>query len=100
MLPPWLPEALASAESAADVHALAQAHNLLGLLASRAGDADRQWGTSRPAWRLAEEADDQAAQVAALNNLALAYRDSGASTRPSSTSGRHWTLHGAGGPAP
>ena len=70
-------EALTSAESAADARALAQAHNLLGLLASRTGEADVAVRHLETSLALAEDVDDQAAQVAALNNLALAYRDGG-----------------------
>lgn len=70
-------ESLAAAESAADVAALAQANNLLGLLASRAGSpAEAAWHL-QASLTLAQRADDRAAQVAALNNLALASRAGG-----------------------
>jgi tetratricopeptide (TPR) repeat protein len=71
-------EALEEAETAADVHALAQANNLLGLLASRAGAVDKAVQHLETSLALATGAGDQAAQVAALNNLALAHRDGGA----------------------
>jgi tetratricopeptide (TPR) repeat protein len=71
-------ESLAAAESAADVRALAQANNLLGLLAFRAGAADEALRRLETSLTLAEGADDRGAQVAALNNLALAHRAGGA----------------------
>jgi DNA-binding SARP family transcriptional activator len=66
-------EALTLAERSSDKHALAQAHNILGVL-----------GTGRPARAhletsvaLARELGDREAQVAALNNLALALKGAG-----------------------
>lgn len=70
-------EALALAERAEDRRALAQAHNILGVLASgRAehGEARRQLERSLA---LATEEDDPGARAAALNNLALALRAEG-----------------------
>lgn len=58
-------ESLVLARSAKDDRALAQAHNILGILSG-----DRQH--LEESFRLAERIDDAPAQVAALNNLALA----------------------------
>jgi len=70
-------QARALAEAAGDPHALGQAHNLLGALATgegAAGDALEHLGRSLA---LAEATDDPGARVAALNNLALAHRARG-----------------------
>jgi DNA-binding SARP family transcriptional activator len=65
------------AETAADRHALAQAHNMLGVLARGAG----RFGPAREelerSLALADELDDTSARVAALNNLALVAREAG-----------------------
>jgi tetratricopeptide (TPR) repeat protein len=70
-------EARGLAEEAADRRALAQAHNMLGVLAR----SDRNLTTARTELErsiaLAEELDEAPAEVAALNNLALAERDAG-----------------------
>jgi DNA-binding SARP family transcriptional activator len=69
--------ALDLAETAQDTRALAQAQNILGILASSQNDltnAQRHLEQSRA---LAEQLDDLAARVAALNNLALVCRASG-----------------------
>ena len=68
--------ALKLAEGTGDTRALAQAHNMLGILAGKSGDqkaALRHLGESLD---LAETLGDSDARVAALNNLALA-RESG-----------------------
>jgi len=70
-------ETLELAEMAGDLPALAQAHNLLGLLASASGNGREALLQLRASLALAEQVDDPGAQVAALNNLALTYRDSG-----------------------
>jgi DNA-binding SARP family transcriptional activator len=65
------------AEAAADRRALAQAHNLLGVLARGAG----RFGSAREelerSLALADDLDDPSARVAALNNLALVAREAG-----------------------
>lgn len=67
-------DALRLAERADDRRALAQAHNILGILAGTGVAARRHLETSVA---LAESLDDPPAQVAALNNLALAHRRAG-----------------------
>ncbi len=64
--------ALALAEQAADTHALAQAYNILGILASAAGDPARAQAHLERSLALAEALGDPAIRAAALNNLALA----------------------------
>jgi len=69
--------ALELAEDKDDTRALAQAHNMLGILAGKAGDqgaALRHLGESLD---LAGDFGDSDAQVAALNNLALAHESGG-----------------------
>jgi DNA-binding SARP family transcriptional activator/tetratricopeptide (TPR) repeat protein len=70
-------EALALAEHADDQRALAQAHNILGVLAT--GRADHEEARSRleQSLALATEENDPVARAAALNNLALAFRATG-----------------------
>lgn len=64
-------EALALAERARDSRALAQAHNILGILAvGRAARAHLETSVA-----LAEHLGDREAHVAALNNLALSLKD-------------------------
>ncbi len=70
-------QALAAAEAQQDARALAQAHNLLGLLASRAGQHAAARDHLQASLQLAEALADQDAQVAALNNLAHACRSAG-----------------------
>jgi len=70
--------ALDLAETAHDRRALAQAHNILGILASSQGEYERACHHLEQSLALAEGLDDLGARVAALNNLALAYRASGA----------------------
>ena len=70
-------QALELAEDTSDTRALAQAHNMLGILAGKAGDQEvalRHLGESLD---LAEALGDSDAQVAALNNLALAHESGG-----------------------
>jgi DNA-binding SARP family transcriptional activator len=61
----------AFALAAADPIALAQAHNLLGVLARRRGDLATAEDHLQHSLKLAQECHDPVAQVAALNNLAL-----------------------------
>ena len=70
-------EALALAEQAADARALAQAHNILGVLASGRGDHAEARAQLEQSLALATADDDPVARAAALNNLALALRAEG-----------------------
>ena len=63
--------------AAGDLRALAQADNLLGLLASSGDRTADALGHLESSLALATEVDDVGARVAALNNLALAYRARG-----------------------
>jgi len=66
-------EALGLAERSRDTRALAQAHNILGILATgRAARSHLETSVT-----LAKELGDREAHVAALNNLALALKESG-----------------------
>lgn len=65
-------ELAADAQEAEDKRALAQAHNILGVLASSRGEVDDAITHLERSLALAEEADDASARAAALNNLALA----------------------------
>jgi DNA-binding SARP family transcriptional activator len=65
------------AEQAGDPRALGQAHNLLGALATSAGDTAAALGHLDRSLALALATADPGARVAALNNLALAYRARG-----------------------
>jgi DNA-binding SARP family transcriptional activator/tetratricopeptide (TPR) repeat protein len=60
-----------------DLHALAQASNLLGLLATTADQNTEALSHLRSSLAVAERIGDAGARVAALNNLALAHRASG-----------------------
>ncbi len=70
-------EARELAEAAADGRALAQAHNMLGVLARTDGDLRTARTELQRSIALAKELDEAPAEVAALNNLALAERDAG-----------------------
>ena len=70
-------EALALAEQAGDSRALAQAHNILGVLASGRSDHVEARAQLERSLALATEEDDPSARAAALNNLALALRAEG-----------------------
>lgn len=65
------------AEAAADKRALAQAHNMLGVLARSEGRIEPAREELTRSLALADELEDAAARVAALNNLALVERDAG-----------------------
>jgi len=69
-------DALALADTAGDRRALAQAHNILGILASGRGDPKEARRQLQRSLELSPP-DDPAARAAALNNLALAYRAEG-----------------------
>lgn len=70
-------EALQLAEQAGDDAALAQAHNILGVLASSRDDAGEARRHLQTSIALADALPDPAARVAALNNLALVERTAG-----------------------
>jgi DNA-binding SARP family transcriptional activator len=70
-------EALTLAEQADDPRALAQALNILGVLASGRGAHAEARAHLERSLALATEQDDRAARIAALNNLALALRAEG-----------------------
>ena len=65
-------EALGLAERSQDKHALAQAHNILGILGAPGSRAHLETSAA-----LARELGDHEAHAAALNNLALALKESG-----------------------
>ncbi|HEX8994949.1 MAG TPA: AAA family ATPase [Ktedonobacterales bacterium] len=73
--------ALELASSASDMHALAQAHNILGALANSEGDTERALRHLEDSLALAERLDDASARAAALNNLALALQAAGQNER-------------------
>src|SRR5215210_1034910 len=69
--------ALELAEGTSDKRALAQAHNMLGILAGRSGDQKAALSHLGKSLDLAEALGNSDAQVAALNNLALARENGG-----------------------
>ncbi|HEX9134991.1 MAG TPA: tetratricopeptide repeat protein, partial [Ktedonobacteraceae bacterium] len=70
-------QALNLAEAAHDTRALAQAHNILGILASKQQKpGEAQYHLER-SLALAEELNDLGVRVAALNNLALVCKSNG-----------------------
>jgi tetratricopeptide (TPR) repeat protein len=69
--------ALAAAAGVGEPRAVAQAHNVAGVLATARGDANAAIADLEVAVSVAREAGDDAAQTAALNNLALALRSTG-----------------------
>jgi DNA-binding SARP family transcriptional activator len=70
-------QALELADAAGDRRALAQAHNILGILASGRGDHAEARALLERSLELASEEDDPSARAAALNNLALDLRAEG-----------------------
>ncbi len=70
-------QALDLAEAAGDPAALAQCHNLVGMLATSVGDHERARRHLERSLVIAETLADPAARVAALNNLALAHQAAG-----------------------
>jgi DNA-binding SARP family transcriptional activator len=70
-------QALSLAETAHDTRALAQAHNILGILASKQQKLEEAQHHLEHSLALAEELNDLSGRVAALNNLALVCRSSG-----------------------
>jgi len=69
--------ALKLADEARDSRALAQAHNLLGLMANRQGDLPQAREHLEQSLTLAEALNDPDARAAALNNLAAVCREAG-----------------------
>ena len=69
--------ALALAEAAEDTKALAQAHNILGVLSGHLGDHAGAGRHLERSLALAERLGDPSSRVAALNNLALAHGAAG-----------------------
>lgn len=69
--------ALQLATAAADLHALAQAHNILGALANSQGATQGALAHLEQSLSLADRLDDATLRAAALNNLALALRAAG-----------------------
>lgn len=65
------------AESAGDTQALAQVHNILGILARSQNDSDLACQHLEQSLTMAEALGDPTARIAALNNLALACSISG-----------------------
>ena len=70
-------EALELADAAADRHAQAQAHNMLGMLARSRGRPRGRASGARAQPRAGRRAGRRPARAAALNNLALVERDAG-----------------------
>jgi len=70
-------EVLTLAERAGDGRSLAQAHNILGVLANASRDLASARAHLEISVELAEEVDEPGARVAALNNLALTRRAQG-----------------------
>ena len=70
-------QALSLAVTAHDTRALAQAHNILGILASKQQKLEEAQHHLEHSLALAEELNDLSGRVAALNNLALVCRSSG-----------------------
>jgi DNA-binding SARP family transcriptional activator len=73
--------ALNEAEDAGDPRTLAQAHNIVGILATSRGEADEAVTHLLQSRELASGAQDDEAEVAALNNLALAVSATGDEAR-------------------
>jgi DNA-binding SARP family transcriptional activator len=70
-------QALRLAGAAGDPAALAQCHNLVGMLAAGAGDLERAPHHLERSLAFAEMLPDPTARVAALNNLALTHQAAG-----------------------
>lgn len=73
--------ALSLAETTGDARALAQVHNILGILATSNGHAGEALQHLERSLKLADESGDSGARAAALNNLALVYGASGDTAR-------------------
>ena len=88
--PSWRGTALELAERAGDTAALAQAHNILGILAASRGALDEARAELRRSLELAGVLDDPRARVAALNNLAFVERAEGNLPQAVRSRGRPW----------
>lgn len=73
--------ALRQAEATGERNALAQAHNILGMLARSRGDHEQAITHLELGAATARAAADASAETAAVNNLALAVRDAGDTER-------------------
>jgi DNA-binding SARP family transcriptional activator/predicted ATPase len=71
-------EALALATASDAPYAIAQAHNLQGILARRCGQFPEAFAHLQASARIAESLGDPGIHAAALNNLALTHADCGA----------------------
>jgi tetratricopeptide (TPR) repeat protein len=74
-------QALQMAEASDDIPALAQAHNMLGMLASHRHDTRAALYHLEQSLALAEKLPDPGMRTAALNNLAQAYQAGGETER-------------------
>ena len=74
-------QALAWAEAAGDRRSMAQAHNVLGILARAQGNVAEAVANLEKSCALAEKLGDTSAYMAALNNLALAVAENGDAAR-------------------
>lgn len=74
-------QALALAEAVGDIRALAQVHNMLGVLAAGRGALDAARDHLERSLALAESLNEPSVRAAALNNLALAYGANGDTQR-------------------
>jgi tetratricopeptide (TPR) repeat protein len=70
-------ESLDQASLAGDRRALAQAHNIVGIVARACGEIEDSIAHLTESLDLAQAIDEPAAEIAALNNLALAERSRG-----------------------
>jgi len=70
-------QALADAKAVGDPEALAQAYNVAGMIAARAGDSAQGEEWLRASLAVARDLSDPSASVAALNNLSKFLHDAG-----------------------
>src|SRR5207245_11000132 len=70
-------QALDLAEEAQDTRALAQVHNIMGILASNQQRPEEAQHHLEQSLALAEELNDLSVRIAVLNNLALACKSHG-----------------------
>jgi tetratricopeptide (TPR) repeat protein len=70
-------KAIKLAQAANDPQALAQAHNIMGILANGRGEADLACQHLEQSLTLAERLENPSVKIAALNNLSLAKRTAG-----------------------
>jgi predicted ATPase/DNA-binding SARP family transcriptional activator len=88
------------AQGAGDMRAEAQAHNMLGILATRRGDLVEAESNLAKSLLIAEKLADPTSQVAALNNLSLAYASSGEWGRAQELAEKALSLSAAQGDRP